>query len=244
MFTLSDFLSLPSKTRTSIISMLTHAHRQKRAAPHERMPAGKGCPFCGNLKYRRNGSSPSGVSRYQCVECGKTYSTKTGTALHGLKKQALFGEFMKRLLSGYKPLHVLASEVGISVSTAFAWKHRILHDLSESEEAIDLIFSILMNEASKRKHSPWKNNPVAAKSAGSLLLSIQHYYASEEEQNEIWIGTKQKSENEKPRTGKALMKAPQGNVISATHSDRLKLMQILLKGVSKQHKKRYSTENE
>jgi transposase-like protein len=37
------------------------------------------CPFCKSEKYKKNGYTRSGVQRYMCIDCGKTFLPTTGT---------------------------------------------------------------------------------------------------------------------------------------------------------------------
>jgi len=96
------------------------------------------CPFCKSPKKKRNGHSPNKLQRYRCKNCGRTYSKRTGTILHSIKKESAFLQHAIRMQQGFFTLKEMASEFKITTSTAFYWRHKILL-LSGTEGALNSI---------------------------------------------------------------------------------------------------------
>lgn len=92
------------------------------------------CPHCrsravqGHGGYRRKDGSQ--VRRYRCQGCGRTFSQVTGSPAFRLRKRAEWNR-MVELLTDYLPLRRVASMLGVSLSTAFRWRHRALAALAQ-----------------------------------------------------------------------------------------------------------------
>jgi transposase-like protein len=86
------------------------------------------CPHCKSLRIRGNGRLRD-VQRYCCKSCGKYFSETTGYFHYYLKKPGLLEKYLYCILSGYS-VRRAASEVGLSVSTSFAWRVKILTALA------------------------------------------------------------------------------------------------------------------
>jgi transposase-like protein len=82
------------------------------------------CPYCESTKTRKNGNQ-YGIQRYKCGNCAKNYRLKTGTAGKNLKKPEHLKSFIPLMIEGYS-LIKCAEMTGVSVQTAFMWKHKIL----------------------------------------------------------------------------------------------------------------------
>jgi len=93
------------------------------------------CPHCSSkkiikwAKYKDN-------QRYKCKECNSTFLSTTGTPIHWLKKSDSFLRFSVSMFSNdVNSLKKQAKQFGISISTAFEWRHKILMALgTESPE--------------------------------------------------------------------------------------------------------------
>ncbi|CAN5748042.1 hypothetical protein BH23GEM11_BH23GEM11_09550 [soil metagenome] len=82
------------------------------------------CPRCGGAPCHRWGAF-SGRQRYRCSSCKRTFSDLTGTFLarcRRIERWPLNLAAMEKLLS----VRMTAREAGVSPSTAFRWRHRIL----------------------------------------------------------------------------------------------------------------------
>ncbi|MDP9729688.1 transposase [Alicyclobacillus tolerans] len=90
------------------------------------------CPRCGSKSTKRDGKMVgTGRQRYFCKACGRTFSDLTGTPLSYTKKSAEMWDEMARCMREGKSLRATAEELNIAVSTAFAWRHKILASLRE-----------------------------------------------------------------------------------------------------------------
>ncbi|WAH39271.1 IS1595 family transposase [Alicyclobacillus dauci] len=89
------------------------------------------CPRCKGKSTVRYGkfSKTSDRQRYKCKSCGRTFTDLTGTPLAYVKKPAnMWDEVARCMRDGYSCRRI-AKELGIAVSTAFEWRHRILASL-------------------------------------------------------------------------------------------------------------------
>lgn len=85
----------------------------------------KNCPYCDSNLYKRNGKRGA-LQKYKCKSCGKEFSAITGTPAYRIQKQDKFETYKSLLFDGYLPIKDIASKVGISIQTAFDWRHKIL----------------------------------------------------------------------------------------------------------------------
>lgn len=95
------------------------------------------CPHCGSTHYVKNGTK-DGRQRYLCKFCKKTFSSSTGTILfHSKKDIETWSKYIHCLVEKY-PLRRCAKECGITLHTAFIWRHKILDCLSSSQKDVRL----------------------------------------------------------------------------------------------------------
>jgi len=91
------------------------------------------CPYCSDVRFVKNGK-PKGHPRYKCKSCNRNFSPHTGTAYQGIKKPEKFDQYKIIMFEeGYIPLERIAKRVGISIQTAFDWRHKILSTLKPEE---------------------------------------------------------------------------------------------------------------
>jgi len=98
------------------------------------------CPNCKSIHIKKNGHQ-HGQQIYKCKNCGKNFRETTGTLVYYLHKKELMLDYLRCMLEG-KSLRACASEVGISLPTSFAWRHKILSALESLNENIK-IYSII-----------------------------------------------------------------------------------------------------
>lgn len=100
----------------------------------EESAKGNVCPHCGNTQRIRYGKTAAGEQRYRCRACGRTYLASGSTPWgRSRKDQAVWKRYAECLLRG-STLRNSAKECGISVPTAFQWRHIILGILADWEE--------------------------------------------------------------------------------------------------------------
>ena len=83
-----------------------------------------GCPYCGCRKLQRWGGA-SGLPRYRCSDCRRTFNGLTGTPLARLRKKEHWADQGKALMTG-ESLVKAAERCGVAQTTAFRWRHRFL----------------------------------------------------------------------------------------------------------------------
>ncbi|WP_456151378.1 IS1595 family transposase [Alicyclobacillus cycloheptanicus] len=111
----------------------------------------------------------TGRQRYFCKACGRTFSDLTGTPLSYTKKSAEMWDEMARCMREGKSLRATAEELNIAVSTAFAWRHKILASLREHTDEDSELDGIVeadetfFRRSYKGSHFKDKLNPDARK---------------------------------------------------------------------------------
>ena len=113
--TASEELVAASPVLDGAVSVVTAVkHRVERT----------GCPHCGCRKLQRWGGA-SGLPRYRCSECRRTFNGLTGTPLARLRKKEHWADQTKALMTG-ESLVKAAQRYGVAETTAFRWRHRFL----------------------------------------------------------------------------------------------------------------------
>src|ERR671932_758084 len=82
------------------------------------------CPHCGAERLQRWGSA-SGLRRYRCQVCRRTFNALTGTSLARLRKKACWLRYGEALAAGMS-LTKAAAHCGGPLTTSFRWRHRFL----------------------------------------------------------------------------------------------------------------------
>ncbi|MCQ0090245.1 IS1595 family transposase [Roseovarius sp. M141] len=125
-------------TPRQIEDLLSRAHdvRQRRAALAEietRTEQERKCPHCNEERRQKWGQTRTGVQRYRCDCCLRTYSGLTGTEICGLHRHDLFLEVIRNMLSD-TPLSCrkLAARLGLTKDTIWRWRMIILESLAEA----------------------------------------------------------------------------------------------------------------
>lgn len=85
---------------------------------------GTGCPHCGGRKLQRWGGA-SGLPRYRCGDCRRTFNALTGTPLARLRKKERWADQAQALMTGESVVKA-AERCGVAYTTAFRWRHRFL----------------------------------------------------------------------------------------------------------------------
>ena len=82
------------------------------------------CPHCqGNSVIKWN--KASGLQRYLCKPCGRTFNALTGTPLAQLHKRELWLGHAQALVEGIS-LRKVTDRLDVDLTTAFRWRHRFL----------------------------------------------------------------------------------------------------------------------
>jgi transposase-like protein len=85
------------------------------------------CPHCDDDRRAKWGRTRTGVQRWRCAGCCRTWSGLTGTPVAGIHQPALLLEAVKNIM-GDTPLSCrkLAAFLGVSRHTAWRWRMKLL----------------------------------------------------------------------------------------------------------------------
>jgi transposase-like protein len=83
-----------------------------------------GCPHCDAKDVRAWGHA-SGLPRYRCADCRRTFNALTGTSLARLRHKDRWPKQAQALMTG-ESLAQAAARCDVASTTAFRWRHRFL----------------------------------------------------------------------------------------------------------------------
>ena len=103
--------------------------QQEGLAVVEAQEAGKprACPHCQSTELVLHGQA-SGLQRYRCQVCCRTFNALTGTALARLRKKEKWLGFSGALVAS-QALRPAAATLGVHRNTALRWRHRFLSSI-------------------------------------------------------------------------------------------------------------------
>jgi len=90
----------------------------------EQGAAGRGCPHCASLRVHRCGHA-SGLQRYRCLGCRRSYNALTGTPLARLRKREHWLAYLQCVRDSFS-VRAAAAAVGVHRTTSFRWRHRFV----------------------------------------------------------------------------------------------------------------------
>ena len=90
----------------------------------EQVALGRGCPHCRSLRVHRRGFA-SGLQRYCCLCCRRSYNALTGTPLARLRKKEHWLAYLRCVLDS-STVRAAANTVGVHRTTSFRWRHRFV----------------------------------------------------------------------------------------------------------------------
>ena len=112
----------------SMPAPLSRAQTDGLAGLGQRRVDSLGCPHCGGREVTLWGKA-SGVPRYRCKSCGRTFNALTKTPLAHLRKKDKWLEQAGALIDGAS-VSKAAERCDVDYTTAFRWRHRFLEALS------------------------------------------------------------------------------------------------------------------
>ena len=133
----SEFLvqlkDLTKAQRAALCEVLGKTQQEKNPAAivDEKFAANPECPQCRSGSLHKWGIV-SGIQRYRCKDCGRSFNALTGTSMARLRKKELWLEYSKALADSLS-LSKAAELCGIDRTTAFRWRHRFLQAPSQSK---------------------------------------------------------------------------------------------------------------
>lgn len=95
------------------------------------------CPRCQSINVVKNGHKDS-IQRFKCKDCGKTFTFSNNTILFSTKKDLETWKKYCECFLDKKPLRRCAEVCGISLETAFRWRHKILDALQNMQSDVTL----------------------------------------------------------------------------------------------------------
>lgn len=99
------------------------------------------CPHCDSKLFVKNGTRGS-LQKYRCKSCCKIFTSRTGTVLHRIQKVDKFDLYKSLMMDSYYPMKKLMKKVGISMQTAFDWRHKILSTNGNKNDSFEGITEI------------------------------------------------------------------------------------------------------
>lgn len=86
------------------------------------------CLHCGTQDPRPWGQTRTGLKRFRCAACGRTFSSATGTAVARVRLVDKFAAVVADMVSGGVPgsCRVLAARLGVGRMTIWTWRMRVL----------------------------------------------------------------------------------------------------------------------
>jgi len=90
----------------------------------EQAAIGKCCPRCGGARSHRCGQA-SGLQRWRCLACGRSYNALSGTPLAHLRKKEHWLDYLQCLLDS-RTVRASAEAVQVHRTTSFRWRHRMV----------------------------------------------------------------------------------------------------------------------
>ncbi|MBW8898951.1 MAG: IS1595 family transposase, partial [Massilia sp.] len=85
---------------------------------------GRPCPHCHHPKAHRCGQA-SGLQRFRCLGCRRSYNALTGTPLARLRKKECWLRYLQCVLES-RTVRDAARVVGVYRTTSFRWRHRFV----------------------------------------------------------------------------------------------------------------------
>lgn len=85
---------------------------------------GRGCPRCGCQRTHRCGMA-SGLQRFRCTACRRSYNALTGTPLARLRKRGLWMRYLQCLPDAHS-VRKAGAMTGVHRTTSFRWRHRFV----------------------------------------------------------------------------------------------------------------------
>jgi transposase-like protein len=82
------------------------------------------CPRCQGKQFYRHGTK-SGLQRFRCQACGRTFNSLTGTPLACLRHKEKWLDFGDCMLDS-RTVRKAAARVEVDKNTSFRWRHRFL----------------------------------------------------------------------------------------------------------------------
>lgn len=92
----------------------------------------KACPYCSSQAFHLWGRTPSGVQRYRCSHCRRSFGALTGTAFSRIHNKVKLLENAIEMRDFWS-VRETAERLGVHRNTAFRYRHLMLPSLSKQQ---------------------------------------------------------------------------------------------------------------
>ncbi|WP_441295450.1 transposase, partial [Massilia oculi] len=99
----------------------------------EQAAVGKCCPRCGGARSHRCGHA-SGLQRWRCLACGRSFNALSGTQLAHLRKKEHWLDYLQCVLDS-RTVRASAEAVQVHRTTSFRWRHRMVAGFTHERAA-------------------------------------------------------------------------------------------------------------
>lgn len=121
---LKNFEKLTYAQQSELLESLKQTlSKSKPILQHKKLS--KECIYCKSTHVYKHGTYKNGGTRFRCQDCLMSFNELSGTAIHAINKKDLWDRFIELTLES-KTLREISSELGIALSTAFAWRHKAM----------------------------------------------------------------------------------------------------------------------
>ena len=133
------------RQRSSLLNALTHLSDDTQVIEciESHFDTNGKCPFGSCAHYYRHGFG-SGLQRYRCISCRRTFNALTGTPLARLRHKDKWLNYLRALKESLT-VRKAAAQVGLNHKTSFRLRHRflalmskdhpnVLHGITEADE--------------------------------------------------------------------------------------------------------------
>lgn len=90
-----------------------------------RVADGPACVYCSRRRLIRWGTGQTGLQRWRCKDCGRTFNSAHGTAMSRARRPDLFLLFIKNMLGRPWSCREAAAHLGIHPMTAWRWRMKV-----------------------------------------------------------------------------------------------------------------------
>jgi transposase-like protein len=201
------FTELSARDRDLVLQKLNKIGTTQSKSSEESHPLY--CPHCESNLIVKNGKRGK-LQKYKCKTCCKVFTSRTGTPLHKIQKPDKFEAYKTIMLENYLPLKQMASKIGISIQTAFDWRHKILSSVNNDRVRFDGITEIddiwFLYSQKGRKGLKYSRKRGGSKRAGDNDFQAKLLVTSDRNSNTnlslVRIGRLKKSDIERKISGK------------------------------------------
>lgn len=167
------------------------------------------CPHCESSLIVKNGKRAK-LQKYKCKTCCKTFSYRTKSCLHKIKKTEKFEAYKTLMFENYYTLKQMATKIGISIQTSFDWRHKILSSLNNEDVTFSGITEIddiwFLYSQKGRKGLDYSRKRGGSKRAGDNGFQAKLLITSDRNSNKnislVRVGRLKKTDIERKVSGK------------------------------------------